>query len=476
MHAVKEVWWQKYRRRQYKRQRLSLEMILRRSAWETSREYVSQCSIAGVKQICDPDIGIIQRLIWIVLFVALIASLINVLCHTWMQAISSPLIVTMESSTHPISEIDFPAVALCNINRISQKALTAFANEIYEHLPSGGRHYRFSFGHKNKNDTVNYIKDYMLQLGNMFDYWWDENVKVDEHLDEIFSPANDTRQLIDLMRQLAPSCEDMLVKCAWAFQIVDCKDLFQVRRTSRGHCCAFNYILDYGSADRPNGTIATVRKQTIAGYLEGLNVILDPMVDDYAYPVSPNRGFEIFLFDPTHFADPNAGGRVIRRIIEPNARVLLELQSVEQLATQEVRKYPARTRKCLFHDENTKKFGNLYSYSACIVSCKIKTINTLCKCTPFFLPTSSPDSSICTLNELRCLNKYKEKLLYIYPTDALRTDGLEVELQDSLWCPQCRPDCEFTQHFTRAFKGPITMRNDTEKELRLEFRFVSRRK
>lgn len=41
--------------------------------------------------------------------------------------ISKPFIISTESTVHPIEKIDFPAVALCNINRISKRAVTALA-------------------------------------------------------------------------------------------------------------------------------------------------------------------------------------------------------------------------------------------------------------------------------------------------------------------------------------------------------------
>ncbi|VVC91000.1 unnamed protein product [Leptidea sinapis] len=44
----------------------------------------------------------------------------------------------------------------------------------------------------------------------------------------------------------------MLLKCIWAAEIVDCSSVFSVRRTIRGHCCVFNYVLDYESAGRKN--------------------------------------------------------------------------------------------------------------------------------------------------------------------------------------------------------------------------------
>ncbi|KAI8442535.1 hypothetical protein MSG28_006005 [Choristoneura fumiferana] len=76
-------------------------------------------------------------------------------------------------------------------------------------------------------------------------------------------------------------------------------------------------------------------------------------------------------------------------------------------------------RKCLFKDEKPEIYKDMYSYSACLVQCRIKTFLKLCRCVP--------ESS----------------------------RGLEEELQDSLDCPDCLPDCEFTRYDLKSFWTPV---------------------
>ncbi|XP_047511181.1 sodium channel protein Nach-like [Pieris napi] len=109
-------------------------------------------------------------------------------------------------------------------------------------------------------------------------------------------------------------------------------------------------------------------------------------------------------------------------------------------------------RQCLFHDEKREKNRKMYSYSACVVNCRVRTIQSLCKCTPFYLPVSLKGGRVCSFDNLKCLNKYKEKLFYLYPMGETNFDGLEIEAVDSLNCPECLPDCEHTQHFTEYIK------------------------
>lgn len=49
--------------------------------------------------------------------------------------------------------------------------------------------------------------------------------------------------LISLIHcQLSPKCSDLLLKCRWEDREVDCNKTFQLRRTSEGYCCSYNYI------------------------------------------------------------------------------------------------------------------------------------------------------------------------------------------------------------------------------------------
>lgn len=48
--------------------------------------------------------------------------------------------------------------------------------------------------------------------------------------------------------------------------------------------------------------------------------------------------------------------------------------------------YDVSARNCLFNTEQNKIFKGYYSYSDCIMYCRIRDILRLCKCIPFFYP------------------------------------------------------------------------------------------
>ncbi|XP_049877884.1 pickpocket protein 19-like [Pectinophora gossypiella] len=389
-------------------------------------------------------------LFWTVIFCVSFGTGWYFLHYTWSGTLNKPFIVTTETSEYPIGQIDFPAIAVCNINRISKKALSKFAAEVYPELA--------------EKESLEEVENMLLNLGRLIDYSYNESVR--NHpvfVKMIHKFRGNTKQILPVMKNLAPRCEDMLIRCAWAGALVDCEQVFSLRRTAnRGFCCIFNYVVKFKNSDFIQSEI---KRQSVPGFIHGLHILLDPMLDDYAYPLKSIQGFDILIFDPIHYADPNAG-RVIHRMSEPNKALSLELKSSKQLSTYEVRKYAAKTRKCYFNDEISKDY-TVYSYSACIVFCRIATINSLCKCTPFFYAPVD-NFQTCTLEDLRCLNKYKEKLLYLYPFDAIDTRGLETEITDSLICDKCLPDCEITQHRTKSYE--VDMQSlDKEKDLRFLF-------
>lgn len=68
----------------------------------------------------------------------------------------------------------------------------------------------------------------------------------------------------------------------------------------------------------------------------------------------------------------------------------------------------------MFKDERKEEYHGRYTYTECLVKCKIKSIIDLCGCVPFFMPINHVDivknSTLrCTLAHVPCLNKYRSK-------------------------------------------------------------------
>lgn len=62
------------------------------------------------------------------------------------------------------------------------------------------------------------------------------------------------------------------------------------------------------------------------------------------------------------------------------------------------------------------------------------------------------------------ISYFVEKLFYLFPKDAVNTEGLEAELQDALYCVECLPDCELTRHNSKHSKIPLLYHADRNKD------------
>lgn len=82
-----------------------------------------------------------------------------------------------------------------------------------------------------------------------------------------------------------------------------------------------------------------------------------------------------------------------------------------------VKDYTTKQRSCLFTDELYSQFGGRYSFSECLLKCKVRSIAALCKCVPFQFPmnfgTENAGSVVkCTLQHITCLNRYRSNIIY----------------------------------------------------------------
>lgn len=67
---------------------------------------------------------------------------------------------------------------------------------------------------------------------------FDEAKLLHNDLKSIFGEKFNTR---NVLKMLAPKCENLIVKCFWAGQLKNCLEEFQLKTFIDGPCCVFNY-------------------------------------------------------------------------------------------------------------------------------------------------------------------------------------------------------------------------------------------
>ncbi|XP_028981928.1 sodium channel protein Nach-like [Diachasma alloeum] len=288
--------------------------------------------------------------LWITVHVVALAAFAFMILDTTEHYKNTPTATHMATDMFPISEINFPAVSVCNMNLISKRKATTFVEGLL---------------HKERIKSMNLTKTRLLEL-----------VKYVGHL-YTFSIQEERPGDIDLFQKILESAYD------------DNKPRLSIlaKFTSDGHCCAFNYARwrDHFSSIQDDNFVAPVLKSEIQGSDFGLWLMLDANAEDYFYQLLPMVGFKVMIYHATDFPDPPSGST--REVLVMTGReTLLNIGARVFDTTEDVKNIDASHRNCRFKSELNEKFSGQYSFSDCIIDCRVRDIIDKCGCIPFFYP------------------------------------------------------------------------------------------
>ncbi|BES96243.1 Amiloride-sensitive sodium channel [Nesidiocoris tenuis] len=233
-----------------------------------------------------------------------------------------------------------------------------------------------------------------------------------------FCKSNDIdcpkRNFSELARKVRRSCEEVLLRCLWDWEPVDCCDHFVPIETELGTCFSLSdrnekVLKDKGEfwVDKDinirRGELPSVLltiKRTAKIYLHS----------EHEVPYLNHPSSDILTVDPTQ---------------EKHYRITIT--GIDN--DPEVRELSVYQRKCRFPDENYMKSADFYSYSSCIVDCRRRAQMELCNCTSHFTPKSKPEEH-CDYDGILCLDAHYSYL------SVPRKNGLECN---------CLPGCADTE-------------------------------
>ncbi|XP_034489016.1 pickpocket protein 28 [Drosophila innubila] len=368
-----------------------------------------------------------ERLFWLIFHITALSVLIAFVWHTYKDN-TEALVTTIYNPQYPVSDVDLPAISVCTMNRISNRAVWHYAQELSDKDP---KLRNASFFYKELQAFGMYygpteLGDYdrVLKLQGFLDV-------LDTEPDELFF---NTRKRL---RDLTPNCSDMFVSCRLAGKSFDCLRQFEESLTSYGFCCTFNLRGKYFK-ERPY-------LQRFFGADMGLALTLKSTPNDSFYKLHQRDGYP----------DPQSGGVSVRFVnFGENTHLPVHPKIFETVA--EARQMSPTVRKCLFEDENTKlrhDFNRSYTFSKCISACRARSIFSLCGCLPFNIPILFIQGNVgrvfCTLQHMECLRRYKFKWLNVI-TSRVNMTGLEHELEDALYCPHCLASCTEIRYRVRG--------------------------
>ncbi|CAH1099436.1 unnamed protein product [Psylliodes chrysocephalus] len=323
----------------------------------------------------------LERYVWYLVHMFSLGGTLYLMIYTWNNFMKNPTVTTVEAIGSKNIERPMPGISICSLNKISRKKAEKYA----QHLST--------ISGVPRDDIMKNIS----LLGYLYEYNIPPNpeqiIHFQNFLEKYDSTPNGYYNTTERLYQLQPTCEELLTECKWQGRFKNCSDLFVTELTMDGYCCVFNYVSQRST------------------------VKISPVVIENNYK-------------PIEFGTRS----ILKFTIQSN--------SSDTFFTTLATEAPVK-RKCLFRDEVHTIFGS-YSYSNCIMECKISSIVALCQCIPYNFVTVYENENNqyfqCTLADLTCLNSYSNKWMTLFPTDY-EGNELEREKLDSIHCSHCVPSC-----------------------------------
>ncbi|XP_072929581.1 sodium channel protein Nach-like [Epargyreus clarus] len=417
-----EAWYKKVKDTQTKRKifgsksATGFETRLRSSFIDAVKDFWENCSIKCIKYMREKNMPRPVRRCYIMFVLLLTVSGLVVLESNWRAFRSQPpLLINLLPMQHPVQYVDFPAVAVCSYSVISKTALKGYASYLHS-LDRNGTY------------TLEAIERNLLTFGALLTWSLPPvDVAFMQYLARVAHETNVTNIII----KLTPKCSSFLKRCGWRTVRVPCDRLFALRATPHGLCCAFNSR--YQDEDLYN----PVQKLNFVGDDYGLSLVVKKNDSDVAYIRGPGEGVEILLFDGSEYPLIEGGSPKIY-LTQRNASAFFKLSVRAQYIAPGLKYFSEQWRGCRIRKPRSRNIDHR-SQEWCLANCRRSAVQALCGCVPHLLFPQTGDT-ICSPDQLACLNKHKEKLMYFYPGDYA-DPSLNEESSDSLNCEHCLPDC-----------------------------------
>ncbi|XP_028046605.1 pickpocket protein 28 [Monomorium pharaonis] len=317
----------------------------------------------------------------------------------WANYSSNPIVTTIYTS-NPIWDIPFPAVTICNNNKVYRPHADLITKYLYT------------------NGFTEYDSD----------KFFSSLMKLIRPDDKISMDNVTARQLLDnlgvtvetLMEQLMQPCSAFLLRCAWIGKIYDCGKIFKTVKSNEGFCCAFNSHYELNVEHMVNDTRSNFKNFNVtsddlpgvhkilnapgSGRDVGLAVALNIEPDMYKATSRPYVGASIIIHDPIDF--PDIGAHIAS--VLPGHVLTISIAGTFIRGTESLRGIPLEKRLCYFDNEIPGEIR--YSYQSCISDCIAERMYNQCGCLPFYYPEMSKGKRICYLSDVNCLLSIRKSI------------------------------------------------------------------
>ncbi|XP_017835494.1 sodium channel protein Nach [Drosophila busckii] len=345
-----------------------LQAALRRT-WS---DFCATSSIHGLKYTRDKDTNRIARFVWMLISLVMFICGI-VMAHTFYADYRrSPTRMNVESDHTPVSKLYFPPITICPEVLFNMDKSKAFLQQLK--LPQG-------------IEAQHVLGELHMFAGFMLD---DARFGANEIelMESILLHNNlSMHQFVD---QLRWDCHEILHRCRYQGEVMDCTKLFKLSKTFFGHCCSFNL--------RQIGFNFTAR--AAAGGLEqGLSLILRYNDENYDSLQSYSHGFKLLIQETDAFPSAHA----VCKFVGLNTEAFATIRVEETFCSPAVKALSIAERNCVFSNEFQLRYFPEYVYPNCELNCRVTNMIKFCGCHTYFFDYNRTSERICTFRDIPCL-------------------------------------------------------------------------
>ncbi|KAG5313183.1 PPK28 protein, partial [Acromyrmex insinuator] len=365
--------------------------------------YCKNTSLHGFRYISMDGSSIIESVLWFMVCILSIVFCVILMLRLWANYSNNPIVTTIYTS-NPIWDVSFPAVTICNNNKVYRPHADLMAKNLYMD--------GFTTNDSDKffSSLVKLIRPDKISI---------DNVTARQFLDRLDMTVETLME--QYLSQLMQPCSALLLRCVWLGKVYDCSKIFKTIKSKEGFCCTFNYHYnpnvgyisnDFNTNDFNNTSddlpgVHTILKAPGNGQDVGLAVALNIEPEMYKATSRPYVGASIIIHDAIDFPDIDA-----RMVAVPIGHVLgISITGTSIRGMESLKAIPQKKRICYFHNEVPGKIR--YSYQSCVSECIAKHIYHMCGCLPFYYPETHKGIRTCYLPDTNCLLSIrKSKLNY----------------------------------------------------------------
>ncbi|KYQ53388.1 Sodium channel protein Nach [Trachymyrmex zeteki] len=197
--------------------------------------------------------SIIESVLWFMVCILSIVFCVILMLRLWANYSNNPIVTTIYTS-NPILNVSFPAVTICNNNKVYRPHADLMAKNLYMD--------GFTTNDSDKffSSLIKLIRPEKISM---------DNATARKFLDRLDMTVE------TLMEQLMQPCSALLLRCIWIGKVYDCSKIFKTVKSREGFCCAFNFHYDLNVGHMSNDFNTTDFNNTSEDDLPGVHTILN---------------------------------------------------------------------------------------------------------------------------------------------------------------------------------------------------------